>query len=57
MIQAEEKKDVIQWERFINFNRIVNTVAYVQQALHKHKTTTLEVSIEEKKRKQQSSSY
>ena len=30
MIQAEEKKAVIQWERFSNFNRLVNTVAYAQ---------------------------
>ena len=58
MIQAEEKEAVIQWERFINFNRLVNTVAYVQRALNKHKTTTLVVNIEkEKKQKEQSSSY
>ena len=30
MIQADEKKAVIKWERFSNFNRLVNTVAYVQ---------------------------
>ena len=30
MIQAEKKKAVIQWERFSSFNRLVNTVAYVQ---------------------------
>ena len=30
MIQAEEKKAVIQWERFSNFNRLVNTVACIQ---------------------------
>ena len=29
MIHAEEKKAVIQWERFSSFNRLVNTVAYV----------------------------
>ena len=28
MIQAEEKKAVIQWGRFSNFNRLMNTVAY-----------------------------
>ena len=29
MIQNEEKKAVIQWERFSNFNKQVNTEAYV----------------------------
>ena len=58
MIQTEERKAVIQWEQFNNFNRLVNTVAYVQRALNKHKPATLVVSIEErKKQKQQSSSY
>ena len=47
MIQAEEKKAVIQGERFSNFNRLVNTVAYVHRALNKHKPATLVVSIEE----------
>ena len=47
MIQAEEKKTVIQWERFGNFNRLVNTVAYVQRALSKHKPAKLVVSVEE----------
>ena len=46
-IQAEEKKAIIQWERFSNFNRLVNTVAYVQRALNKHKPSTFVVSIEE----------
>ena len=50
MIQAEEKKAVIQWERFSNFNRLVNTVAYVQRALNKHKSATLVVSIEEREK-------
>ena len=50
MIQAEEKKAVIQWERFINFNRLVNTVAYVQQALNKYKLATLVISIEEREK-------
>ena len=48
MIQAEEKKAVIQWERFSNFNRLVNTMAYVLRALNKHKPATLIVSIEER---------
>ena len=50
MIQAEEKKAVIQWERFSNFNRLVNTMAYVQRALSKHKPATLVVSIEEREK-------
>ena len=50
MIQAEEKKAVIQWERFSNFNRLVNTVAYVQRALNKHKPATVVVSIEEREK-------
>ena len=50
MIQAEEKKAVIQWERFSNFNRLVKTVAYVQRALNKRKPATLVVSIEEKEK-------
>ena len=50
MIQAEEKKAVIQWERFSNFNRLVNTVAYVQQALNKHRPAILIVSIEERRK-------
>ena len=50
MIQAEEKKAVIQWERFSNFNRLVNTVAYVQRALNKHKPAKLLVSIGEREK-------
>ena len=48
MIQAEEKKAVTQWDRFSNFNRPVNTVAYVQRALDRYKTATLVVSIEKR---------
>ena len=50
MIQAEEKKAVIQSERFSNFNRLVSTVAYVGRALSKHKPATLVVSIEEREK-------
>ena len=50
IIQAEEKKAVIQWERFSNFNRLVNTVVYVQRALNKHQPATLVVSIEEREK-------
>ena len=47
MTQADKKKAVIQWERFSNFNRIVNTMAYVRRAFSKYKPATLLVSIEE----------
>ena len=50
MIQAEEKKAVIQWERFSNFNRLVHTVIYIQRALNKHKLATPVVSIEEREK-------
>ena len=50
MIQAEEKKAVFQWERFSNFNRLVNTVAYVQQALSKNKPAMLVISNVEKEK-------
>ena len=48
MIQAEEEKAVIQWERFSN--RLVDTLAYVQRALSKHKPATLVVSLEEREK-------
>ena len=50
IIQAEETKAVIQWERFGNFNRLVNTVACVHRALNKQKPATLVVSIEEREK-------
>ena len=50
MVQAEEKKAVIQWERFSNFNRLVNTVAYVRRAFSKYKPATFVVSIEEREK-------
>ena len=50
IIQAEEKKAVIQWERFSKFNRLVNTLEYVQRALNKHKPATVVVSIEEREK-------
>ena len=43
-----EKKPMIQWERFSNFNRLVNTMAYVKRALKKHKPTTKTLSAEER---------
>ena len=48
--QTEEKKAVIQWERFSNFNRLMNAVAYVRRAMSKHKPATLIVSIEEREK-------
>ena len=50
MIQAEEKKTVVQWERFSNFNRLVNTVAYLQRKLNTLKPATIVVSIEEREK-------
>ena len=50
MIQSEEKKAAIHWERFSNFNRLVNTVAYVQRELNKYKTATFVGSIEEREK-------
>ena len=50
MVQAEEKKAVIQWELFSNFNRLVNTMAYVQRASRKHKPATFIASIEEREK-------
>ena len=38
MTPTEETKGVIQWERFSIFNRIMNTVAYVEHALSQKKT-------------------
>ena len=50
LIQAEEKKAVIQWEQFSNFNRLENTVAYAQRTLSKLKPATLLVIIEEREK-------
>ena len=50
MTQVEEKKAVIQWERFSNFSRLVNTMAYVRRAFSKYKPVTLLVSVEEKEK-------
>ena len=50
MIQTEEKKAVIQWERFSNFNRLWNTLAYVKWAFNEHKPATLVVNIEEREK-------
>ena len=46
--KVEEKKPVIQWERFSNFNRLVNTMAYVQRVFRKHKPATKTLSVEER---------
>ena len=47
---TEEKKAVIQWERLSNFNRLINAVAYVRQAMSKHKPATHRVSVEEREK-------
>ena len=43
-----EEKLMIQWERFSNFNRLVNTMAYVKRVFRKHKPATKTLSVEEK---------
>ena len=48
MIQAEERKAVVQWKRFSNFNRLLNTVAYELWALNQYKSATLVFSLEER---------
>ena len=50
MIQAEENNTVVQLERFINFNRLMNTGACLQRALSKYKPKALAVSIEEREK-------
>ena len=45
---VEEKKPMIQWERFSSFNRLVNTMAYVQRVFIKHKPATKTLSVEER---------
>ena len=37
MTQAEEKKAVVQLQRFRNFNLLVNTMAYVRRVVSKYK--------------------
>ena len=37
-VKVEEQKPMIQWERFSNFNRLVNTMAYVQRVFKKTQT-------------------
>ena len=46
--KVEEKKPMIQWEQFSNFNRLVNTMAYVQRVFRKHKPATKAISVEER---------
>ena len=50
IIQAEEKKAVIQWERFSNFNRLLTPLAYVHRASSKYKPATLVVIDEEREK-------
>ena len=46
--KVEEKKPMIQWERFRSFNRLVNTMANVQRVFIKHKPVTKTLSVEER---------
>ena len=46
--KVEEKKPVIQWENFKNFNRLVKKMAYVQRVFRKHKPATKTLSVEER---------
>ena len=46
--KVDEKKPMIQWERFSSFNRLVNTMAYVQRVFIKHKPATKTLSVEER---------
>ena len=46
--KVEDKKLIIQWERFSNFNRLVNTMAYVQRVFRKQKPATKTLSVEER---------
>ena len=46
--KVEEKKPIIQWERFSNYNRLVNTMAYIQRVFKKHKQATKTLSVEER---------
>ena len=39
---------MIQWERFSNFNRLVNTMAHVQRVFKKQKPATKTISVEER---------
>ena len=45
--KVEEKKPMIQWERFSNYNRLVNTMACIQRVFKKHKPATETLSVQE----------
>ena len=46
--KVEEKRSMIQWERFSNFNRLEKAMAYGQGVLRKHKPATKTLSVEER---------
>ena len=48
LAKVEEKKPMIQWERFSNFNRLVISMAYVQRVFKKRKPATKTLSVEER---------
>ena len=39
---------MIQWERFSNYNRLVNTMAHIQRVFKKHKPATKTLSVQER---------
>ena len=43
-----EEKPIIRWERFRNFNRVVNSMSNVQRLFTKHKPATKTLSVEER---------
>ena len=46
--KVEEKKPMLLWEQFSNFNRLVNIMAYVQRVFKKHKPATKTLSVQER---------
>ena len=46
--KIKERKPMIQLEGFSNFNRLVNTMAYVQRVLKIHNLATKTLSVEER---------
>ena len=46
--KVEEKKPLIQWEWFSNYNQLVNKMAYIQRVFKKHKPATKTLSVEER---------
>ena len=49
---TKEKEPIVKRERFSSFNRLVNTMAYVQRLFNKHKPATKTLGIEERENSQ-----